>query len=377
MSGWLRRQPLLLVACFAAQSRWRRKKRLYLIALLATLAMAAGLGVTDWLRGPMSTLHELTLRYLLPVTSLTAVHALFLVSRRRRILPMQHAESWLAAAPIDDRAICVDVALRSIGAASFHLSLILVAILVPAWFAGRPEESLPALIVVAAGFLLGAACGWFLRSRNAQRHEPSRYAPRASASTGLVAPSMQALSRWPIAEALVWYRPENSRVVLLALLFTVQGGSSAVTGLIVLSAWAMGLYLVSLLQATLRVSRAAADWLRSTPVAFVAFAWPIARRSLLHQSCGALAAAACGVVLGLPPALAAYFCALWLGAVTCATAVVLVDSYCRRPSGLKLASCAIGVSFIEWRQLGWGLALAIGMALWHVHNALEPRKGTT
>ena len=60
--------------------------------------------------------------------------------------------------------------------------------------------------------------------------------------------------------------------------------------LFILVTWTVGSYLIALLIAIPHVGRSASQWLRSTPVTFWTFAWPLARRALLHQLLGTLIA---------------------------------------------------------------------------------------
>ena len=114
--------------------------------------------------------------------------------------------------------------------------------------------------------------------------------------------------------------------------------------------------------------RAAGQWLRSTPITFWAFAWPLARRMLLHQVVGTLAGVAIMLLLGAPPRVALYIGTLWLALVVVVTAVSLADCYRARSPAVKLVLSTLAVLVTEQRWRGWGIALAMLVTAVHLRG---------
>jgi hypothetical protein len=190
---------------------------------------------------------------------------------------------------------------------------------------------------IATGCVAGALAGWFFLRRFPRTPlESSRYVPRFGLTRANFAPSTAALSRWPILQAFAWSRPENTRFLLAAALLSIPAGAGTVGAVCGLALWFLLFYLVALLRAVPYVAWLAAEWLRSTPIGFAAFAWPIAERALLHQLCGTLIVTAVLVVMGAPFATAPYGASVWLTVVMLTTALALVDCYRGRSPAAKL-----------------------------------------
>jgi hypothetical protein len=135
-----------------------------------------------------------------------------------------------------------------------------------------------------------------------------------------------------------------------------------------LASWALVAYLGALLLAVPRVARAAADWLRSTPITFWAFAWPLARRTLLHQFAGTLAGVPVMVVLGAEPLTAIYAGSVWLALVALVTAMSLADGYRARSQVAKIPLSILAVLLTEQRAQAWGISLAMLLTALHLHG---------
>jgi len=226
-----------------------------------------------------------------------------------------------------------------------------------------------ALRIVArlwGGALLGAVAAWFTPiGRPHERREDSRYAP--SARPLATAASLASLSHWPIAQTFAWGRPENLRaLVIVCLLLGVQAGSSALHGLLILSVWLAGGYLGSLLLAVPRAAIAAAEWLRTTPLAFGRFAWALARRALLHQAVGLALMASGLVAMGAAPSLALYFAVLWLSFVVLVYTLSAADAYQGCSPTVKLALSFAGMVAIESRFQAWSIPAALLVAVWRL-----------
>jgi hypothetical protein len=306
-------------------------------------------------------------RYRWALAAVAFVHALLLVARERRQIKEEWQRSWLVAAPLTNARIEMWVTMRTSAIACVHLTAAITVVLLLAVFARAFDEAAAICGMLATVFVPGAVVGRFLPSTTKVLREDSRYAPKARA--GHVA-SADALSRWPIAHALSRQRPENARVTILIALFSVQGGSSMLVGLIVVISWLLGIYLATLAQATLHVSQAAAQWLKVTPIRFAAFAWPLARRLLMHQLIGSSIATAFAIAMGLPIDAALYILALWLAIVICVLCVSLADAFCVRQSGAKLALMLATAIGIELRLHGWAVPGLLMISAWHIRRAM-------
>jgi hypothetical protein len=363
-------QPLLLSLWLSLRNRWEREGR-HAIAISATavlIVVALGWVAAHVLRGPVRSLLSGLTTYGFILGALVAGHALLVVSRARRRLSQAYQDSWLTPAPIPGEAVGGVIAWRVTAIAMLHL-LALVAIL---WglhaIADVATGRSSVILIAVAGFVVGAATGWLLPRGNRARREASRYTPRSSPTMDVQA-GARALAHWPVAQVFAWHRPENSRLAIVAVLFTVQGGSSIAVGLTVVCTWLLAIYLVSLLQAVIVSGRAAADWLRATPIPLAAFAWSLGKRALLHQVIGVSIAGGLGVVLGAPPMLILYLTSLWMAIVVCICAVLLADSYRGVHAPLRLALSVAAFAAIEARAHGWAIPFAFAMTAWHVKRA--------
>jgi hypothetical protein len=301
------------------------------------------------------------------VAALTALHAAMTVARRYRRVKAARATSWLTAAPIRSTRIADALAV------SAPLLLQWLALMLLLAMAAMDEVAQPASLLLAASFTAGmiggAACGkWLARSRSRERYEESRYVPAARMDLRAMRPSDAALSRMSGRRALAWSRPENSRLLLLVALFAVQGGSTILQALAVIAMWTVAGYLGSLLAAVAQVAREAGAWLRSTPIRFHEFAWPIARRALLHQALGTLVAVVVMVALDAPISLALYYAALWLTMVVLISAISLAESYRANSPALRLSVSLTALTAIEAREQGWSIPLAALLIVWQLRR---------
>jgi hypothetical protein len=366
--SWLLRQPLLLAEWIAARNRIARARpHAAAIAVVSVVAIGALAVVLLTAGSRLPALLDGLLNYRVLTMLVAAMFAAFTVARRVRHTAERYAKSWLIAAPI--RPLSRGFALLSVSIAPLILQLLAVSMLLAiagavAGVAASTVLELIAWIAVAAvvGAMIG---GWSARRPHMAAMEGSRYAatPRQSST----APSLAALSGWPLAQVRVWGRPDNSRMlVAAAALFGVMSGSSAAHGLSVIAIWLLGGYLVGLLNAVLHVAREAALWLRSTPISFAKFAWAVARRALLHQVVATVLAAGLIMVLGAPPLFALYLAALWLTIVGLACSIGLADSYRARLPFFKIAVSFATLATVEAREQGWSIPIAVLIAVWQL-----------
>jgi hypothetical protein len=106
--------------------------------------------------------------------------------------------------------------------------------------------------------------------------------------------------------------------------------------------------------------------LRSTPITFWEFAWPLARRALLHQLCGALIAMGVMLMLGSSLFIAIYFGTLWLTLVVLTAALSLADCYRARSHMVKTTLSMLTTLLAEERGHGWGISLALLLTALHL-----------
>jgi len=372
--GW-GRYPVLHERYLTVRNSWRRRTATDIVVALALVlfASAAMWMANPQLRALTSTITTWIDRYEIVLTALAGVHGAMLVSRQRLRETALQRTSWLAAVPVDAVSIRISILIGTALAAAMHLAVILFALTAIAGLAGISPIR-PSTWLIFAGFVSGSLIGWYWRSRKSTGFEASRYAPKLHSHSDRLLSSGRGMSYWPIAQTLAWHRPENAKIVLLAALMAVQGGSSMAIGLCVVGAWLIAIYLATLLHATVHTGRAAATWLMSTPIGFVQFAWPIAKLVLLHECIGALVAAAMGAALGAPLATIAYLAILWITIVVVASAVSLADSYRHQRHGFKLVLSMTGFAAVETRAHGWAIPVAIAVAAWHIKSAIHSQK---
>jgi hypothetical protein len=250
----------------------------------------------------------------------------------------EQLSSWLVAAPIAPSSVHLSLAVRVITPTAVQFCAIAAFILLgELWSGGVTAAGGTAIASIGGGLLIGGCVGWLAKGgRRDDRWEDSRYVPRVNTRVP-IQPDTAALAGWPIAQVLAWSRPENSRYVLVAALFAVQGGSSAVAGLAVVALYFLAGYLAGLTSAVLQVAKSAAVWLRSTPMTLSEFVWALSRRALIHQVAGTVLAAAFMSLLGTPLLMALQITVLWLALVISISGFALVDSYRGRSPAVKIA----------------------------------------
>jgi hypothetical protein len=370
---WLERHPVLLADWLAACNALRRStanRRRSLMVVAAALLGVTALAAAAPLASRAANLVGTLCAYWVATFVVCAMYAAVSVSRRRRSSRQQFAGSWLVAAPMGHRSLAVSHAVRSLLPLLLQSAgaMLLIAVLArlsaaPSGIARRVEAC------VGAGAICGALVGWWLlRFREHEHAVGSRYVLRARTGAQL-RPSDAGLAGWPLAQVMAWSRPENSRVLLLAALFAVQGGSSALHGLAVVASWFAASYLSALLSASVRATREAAAWLRSTPMPFLRFAWSISRCSLLHQFAGSIVAVGLFVAVGSSWAMALYLAGLWMAIVVLVSTIALAECYRGRAPTISIAVSLAALAAIESRARGWSIPCAALMTAWHLRRA--------
>ena len=364
---WLYRHPLALATAVTSVNRIRRLGRrrsvfsfvaiTVLVALLLTLVAAA-----NWARLVM---HQ-ALDYSPLVVAASGLYAASLMSRHRRTIETARAKAWLVATPLASRGSMQTLLFAVLPLMWRTTAAVTLAVLLTLDASVSVEQSLQLSALIAIGTVVGGPCGWWLSRGAASRGKPtSRYTPRRRPKTNFT-PSTDALAHWPIAQAFAWGRPENARLLVGAAVLTIPAGTGIPGVLFILGTWTVGYYLVALFIAIPHVGRSALQWLRSTPVTFWAFAWPLVRRALLHQVIGTLAAVGVALALSASPSTAMYLGVIWLALVMLIWAISLADAYRTRSFAMKAAISTFAVLLAEARVHGLGVFIAVFVTVLHL-----------
>jgi hypothetical protein len=301
------------------------------------------------------------------VVTASGLYVASLVMRLRRKVEAARARLWLIATPrVDSRSIGATVLPVAVPLLLRYLVALAAMFLLSLDSAVTLQQSLQLAALVTIGAAVGTLSAAALaRPRRKRRNEGSRYILRPTRSAHF-APSSAALSHWPIAQAFAWSRPENARFLLAAAILSAPGGTGVLGALLILVMWVVVSYLVAVLVAIPYVARTASEWLRSTPMTFWAFAWPLARRAVLHQICGTLIAIAASLMLGSSPLTAIYLGTLWMTIVVTTAAIGLADCYRARSATMKTTLSIVSALVVEERAQGWGISLALLLGALHL-----------
>ncbi|HEY0180462.1 MAG TPA: hypothetical protein VGC30_12655 [Dokdonella sp.] len=278
-----------------------------------------------------------------------------LAQNARRGAERAFAASWLASAPLEPGEIAAELRAQAVRRSTPALVVAVAALLATAFAGGG------ALAAFSAGGAGGVALGWRAgrRSRAVDAAPPRLARPRAGAARRV---SLAALARWPIAHALADADPRlHARLVGAALLalptdvplrIVVAGlGAAAAAG---------GAF--ALLRGCVAVAPAAAVWLRSTPIAPIAFAAALARRALAGIGAAAAVVGVAVLVLGGSAAAALTIAAgLAAGAAT-----VFGSAFARRdaPARLRFELAALAAVLAAAAAVAWPAAFALLPAIW-------------
>lgn len=332
LKGLLARRPALLAWTLELRARraralrsWRsRPTRSAFLAI--AVAFAAAL-VIAFARDPSA---RTTIAWLagqrVVVGIAAALLAVLSITRRRASLTSERESSWLLATPLAHRDLVYVCVLRVAAAATVQW-LAITCLVVAVCLVSATDGVGSIVAAMTFGFAIGAIVGavWPLHRRERER-EGSRYVPNVHARID-ARPSLRGLSRWPIARALAWHRPENSRWLFIVAALSVPMGASAFLGIAILAVWSLGSYLLALTRWLPHVASEAALWLRPTPISLPTFAWALIARVLLHQCIGTALLAAVLMALGASFAAAVYFGCLWMSIVLLSAAVGIHHGY--------------------------------------------------
>jgi hypothetical protein len=371
-------RAVLMVWRLSLATRWQRlhalarKHKALALAILAgvfaCIATLAALGRSAVTREALASLVQNEIL----VGVAASLYALLFVARRLAHAEMERRQSWLIAV-VPTRTLRATAAIRVGAALAGHTLLISVVLLA----LGLAHQHLPGDVVrVVIGVAIGAVVGGLSggawpRRMSSGRREDSRFVRRADRSAAR--PSFEGLSRWPVAKAIAWHRPENSRLLFIIAALSVPMGASALLGVAILTVWTLGSYLLALARAVPSVAREASIWLRPTSLPFASFAWAVARRALAHQFIGAVLLGTMFVSIGGSVVSVGYFAALWLMLVAMIAMIGLRQSYLSLPSSGRTLLAILVVVAAESRVRGWGLPLAAVLTLAHMRGVARGR----
>jgi hypothetical protein len=300
------------------------------------------------------------------------LHAALTVSQRRDQISAALRDSWLAATPQAARSRRSALVISVLSVPLAHLAMV-IAILLALQYVGRGDAVVVRQLMtavtgaLAGGALIGAV---FTRKSRGDARPGSRYVPGKSNAHARAAPSLRALSRWPIASAFAWATPDTVRWPAMAAMLSVMSGSSALAGLGVVGFWMLVVYMVTLCTSTLRVAREAALWLRSTPLPFSRFALAIGARSLVHQLLATFIIAALVALETRTVWQSLVFVAPWIAFVLVAYTTTIALAFASR-GGTRFTILLSTVAFAvgEFMQRGVAVPLAVIICCWRAHDA--------
>jgi hypothetical protein len=195
-------------------------------------------------------------------------------------MQMDRTRSWLAALP-NDVSPFGHMAIAPV-AALCVLVIVLTAMILTAHLSLSSAAGL--LVVISAGCVMGSLIGWVLPHGAAPSNPGSWYVTvRRVRDQWEIRPSILALGYWGVACARVWNRPKVRARSALLILLALPMDVAAAVALAAVAASFVGLYLLSLLLAIVRVSFAASWWLAPTSIALSRFTLSMMYLALLQQ----------------------------------------------------------------------------------------------
>lgn len=367
---WLRQHPHLLTSALANVNAIRRltstRRRAGIGALVAILLLS-GLTIALLISDRKATWAvQSALNNGGIIITASGLCALWLVLWLKREVGITIARSWLSGTPSVDAHSSKTSGVLLVVALAWRYSIVLAGFFLLSLSSVTFQQSWQLAMLVTIGSCVGGLCAWVISRRQPKhRREGSRYVPKPTRASHF-APSSVPLSRLPITHAFAWGRPENMRFLVGAAVLAVPGGAGVLGPLFTLAAWGGVSYLIAVLVAVPYVARRASEWLRSTPMSFWQFAWPLSRRALAHQLCGTLIGIAVFLMLGSSLLTPVYIGALWMTVVVTTAAISLADSYRAKSPAMKTSVSIVSALVVEERAHGWGISLALVIAALHL-----------
>jgi hypothetical protein len=270
---WLARTPVLLTAYLAWGNRGRRRGRRELSAALA-LSIAWMAAVSIYVHADRAATISMLVwlhRHDLFWSTIFAIVAGVLVSRRRTLNQIAASHSWTAALPMERSTVKWQaIAVESVPA--LLLACILAAIFGSLSLIALVDASIPAPIITWAattgGVALGAGLSYLLPpARQEEIFESSRYVPhRRRAQTPIPTGSLSALGSWPVRQMFASARPKTIARAMIPVLLSVPLGSTAADVMLAIGFLTAIGVLVLLVAAAISVSAKASRWLKPLPL---------------------------------------------------------------------------------------------------------------
>lgn len=305
---------------------------------------------------------------------LAVLQSAITVVKRRRELMLDLSHSWLASTPRAAATLRSFVALKTFWAPAWQLAVATIVLLAMQLIGHTDPQIAKHVIVMVAGASAGGSIlGWAWPGKKPAMLLPgSRYVPKGRGPSVRNVASFDGLSRWPVAHAFAWATPDTVRWPLMAAMLSVTAGSSATAGIAVITFWMLILYMVTLLNSTLRVAREAAQWLRATPLSFVQFAAAIAGRSFVHQLFVSLLIAALLSADRMTFVEASLLISPWIAFVVLACSTTIAHSF-RSANGarMSIAIAAATIAAFEIVQRGVAIPLSLLVSAWHLRRGMR------
>lgn len=359
----LRNSPLLLAQWLACSNRARRlagyaRRNRWLLPAVLVSVVALGAFIVALAQGYLThSMFESAYEQRFLVAAIGGVYAVLFVLRRRVHVNEGNARSWPRAAPLPSSQWRNDLFVRICGPLLLQWSVLSFVAIVSAMFANT-TRGVPIVGWLSGGLGTGLLLGVLWPRRFVQQKSAdSRFVPKVRANP--FRPSLAGLSRWPVAKALAWHRPENSRFLFVIAALSVPMGTSALMGLAIIAVWSLASYLAALARSVPQVAREASLWLKPTLLPLLPFIWAVMKRAMLHQLLGTIVLSAVFVAVGAEVVAAAYCAVLWLAGSAMSGVVTIRMSFLSRSSIPSLVASTVMFAVAEWRAKGCGLVLVV------------------
>jgi hypothetical protein len=339
------------------------------LALFGSVAAICATGMAGKALWPMVL--NACLTHLQIVLIMAAVQASAVVKRQRTKWQATYVHSWLATLPLQPSAFTRAIALRAFSSALIVLIVVCVVALGASVLSHSGiAESLRLLGIYCVGGVMGSLLGWWFPQRTRRVDQiASTDAGAAGSAAQVVTPSLNVLSRWPIAQARVWNNPRTLVRTLLPVMLAIPMGVSANVAIAILILLGVSVHLVVLLRATAYVAGKSAAWLRPTPISLGRFTWAVMRRPLLQQVQWSVLASVMLIALGCAPATALRVAEFWLALVSVISSLAVSHAYESQTMKLKALFVVTALTTVETRMRHATLAPALlfsGWQLWQV-----------
>jgi hypothetical protein len=285
MPQWLARRPELLAAGLRLGNLFRRHPRHLLLVVLVCFALL-------WIlsRPKLAAfLDEAAVDSWIVVVAMAAHTAISIVRRKAR-MRTDRAQSWLAPLPnrLSERT-------RLLALPAIELVVLVLLLTIACLSSPLSIQTATTLVLAAlAGIGLGALAGLFTARASARKPEAWRHAivrePRVKWATDA---RLHPLSFWAIAQGRAQFNPSVISRTVAPVLLAIPLGTDGQVVIAIVAGWAVALYVISLVIATVRAAFAAARWLAPTPIRRSRLLWHITSRALgmLALTCMLLLAA--------------------------------------------------------------------------------------